>query len=274
MSSKVVSVIIPTRNEEKNIERCLKSIVDNGYAFYEIIVVDQESTDKTVEISQKYNAKVITVEKTAIYQPPAKSRNIGFKNSTGDFIYNIDADMELEMGLLKELVTIFEDSQISAIIVPEKDVPMNIWAKAKAFERSFLDETGSEAARASRREVFEKTMYDENISSGEDWFIHDQFSKWGKIARSSKTIFHHIGSISPLKEFKKKLSYGQASGAYVQKQKSGLLQMVLKMAIVYTRKILSEIFIHPIVVICFIIIRGIDVLGLILGFAISKIKKS
>lgn len=273
MSNKVVSVIIPTRNEERNIERCLKSIVDNGYGFYEIIVVDQESTDNTVEIAKRFNAKVVTVKKTAIYQPPARSRNTGFKNSNGAIIYNIDADMELEKGLLQELATIFDDSEVSAVIVPEKDVPTNIWAQAKAFERSFLDETGSEAARVSRREVFEKTMYNETISSGEDWYIHERFRKLGKISRSKKIVLHHTGSTTPLKEFKKKLQYGQASGAYVSQQSSNLLSMFAKMFVVYVRKVSREIFLHPLVVICFIIIRGVDVVGLILGFVISKFRK-
>ncbi len=273
MSNKVVSVIIPTRNEGRNIERCLNSIVNNGYGLYEIIVVDQESTDNTGEIAKRFNAKVITVKKTAIYQPPARSRNIGFKNSNGAIIYNIDADMELEKGLLQELATIFDDNEVAAVIVPEKDVPTNIWAQAKAFERSFLDEVGSEAARVSRRAVFEKTMYNETISSGEDWYIHEQFRKLGKVSRSKKIVLHHTGSTTPLKEFKKKLQYGQASGAYVSQQSGDLLHKFFRMVRVYIRKISREILVHPLVVLCFIIIRGIDVVGLMLGFAISKFKK-
>lgn len=274
MDVKLFSVIIPTRNEERNIERCLCSIVTNGYSNVEIIVVDQESTDSTCSIAKKYNATVINVPKTSIYQPPAKSRNIGYKVSKGDYIYHIDADMELEQGLLQELAELFENPAISAIIVPEKDVPTNIWAKAKAFERSFLDEVGSEAARVSRRDVFDKTGYDESISSGEDWSIHEQYSRLGEIARSQKMALHYTGSTSPLKEFKKKFSYGKASGAYVQTRKGGLVHMALKMAKVYIRKVTSEIFKHPVVVICFIILRGVDMIGLMLGLIISKFRSS
>ncbi len=53
----LVSVTITTKNEEKNIENCLKSILEQSYKNIEIIVVDNNSTDKTKEIALKYTQK-------------------------------------------------------------------------------------------------------------------------------------------------------------------------------------------------------------------------
>jgi len=59
MMQDLVSIIITTKNEEKNIENCLKSIKLQTYSNIEIIVVDNNSSDQTKEISQKYTDKVL-----------------------------------------------------------------------------------------------------------------------------------------------------------------------------------------------------------------------
>ena len=55
----MVSVVIPTYNSERTLEKCLKSIVDQTYKNIEIIVVDKFSEDKTVEIAKSYGARII-----------------------------------------------------------------------------------------------------------------------------------------------------------------------------------------------------------------------
>jgi glycosyltransferase involved in cell wall biosynthesis len=58
MANPLVSVIIPTKNSAKTIEKCLKSVKDQTYKNIEIIVVDNFSTDGTYEIAKKYTEKV------------------------------------------------------------------------------------------------------------------------------------------------------------------------------------------------------------------------
>ena len=55
----MVSVVIPTYNSERTLEKCLKSIVDQTYKNIEIIIVDKFSEDKTVEIAKSYGARII-----------------------------------------------------------------------------------------------------------------------------------------------------------------------------------------------------------------------
>ena len=61
----LVSVIIPVKNEEKNIEECMKAIKGQTYRNIEMIVVDGMSSDRTVEIASEFGAKVV-YEKPAI----------------------------------------------------------------------------------------------------------------------------------------------------------------------------------------------------------------
>ena len=89
----VVSIIIVTYNEEKNLEKCLQAIHAQSFpqSNYEIIVVDDFSTDKTGEIAKKYGAKVIE----SGFKHIERSKAIGIHNSIGKYIFFIDADIQL-----------------------------------------------------------------------------------------------------------------------------------------------------------------------------------
>ena len=93
-SGLVVSFIIPALNEEKFIKQCLVSISaiekPQQVSEIEIVVVDNESTDRTVEISEANRAKVITCPPGR----PSVARNLGAKQATGDWLAFIDADCE------------------------------------------------------------------------------------------------------------------------------------------------------------------------------------
>ncbi|MGV8150135.1 MAG: glycosyltransferase [Candidatus Woesearchaeota archaeon] len=86
-----ISIVIPAWNEEKNIGNILRdlraqNVPKNGI---EIIVADKDSKDNTAQIAQNYGAKIVSGGL------PAVARNNGAKHATGDIIYFLDADLEL-----------------------------------------------------------------------------------------------------------------------------------------------------------------------------------
>lgn len=87
-----ISAIIITLNEEKKIERCLKSLVEVSD---EIIVVDSFSTDKTREICEKYNVKFIEQE----FLGYRDQKNFAMNLSSHDYVVSLDADEELSEDL-------------------------------------------------------------------------------------------------------------------------------------------------------------------------------
>ena len=101
MESKKLSIIIPTYNEEECIRKCIESLLDQSYKNYEIIVVDDGSTDKTREIIRKF--KNIMLIK-GLHKGPGFSRNLGVKNSKGDILIFVDADMEFPKDYLKNII--------------------------------------------------------------------------------------------------------------------------------------------------------------------------
>ena len=100
-----ISVVIPAYNEESLIENCLKSIKDQEEKPYEIIVVDNNSTDKTAELAKNSGAILLKETKQGI----THARNTGFNAATGDVIARTDADTRVPKDWTKRIRKAFED---------------------------------------------------------------------------------------------------------------------------------------------------------------------
>ncbi len=97
----MISVIVPTHNEEELLPACLESIVCQQ-ADLEVIVVDGDSKDKTVQISRRYASKVIVLDKADL---PAQL-NAGAAKATGEIFLFLHADCHLTPGCLDRLQSI------------------------------------------------------------------------------------------------------------------------------------------------------------------------
>jgi len=180
------SVIIPLYNKEKFVEKTLQSVLSQTFDDYEIIVVDDCSTDKSLDIVTNFKADKLKIIKHQNNKGLSAARNTGIKNASSEYIAFIDADDTWEPFFLEkisELVHKFPDAGIFASGYEEKypngralDVhknldfapgEMNIVAdffKANAHQPIFCY-----SSAVIRREVFEKAGYfDEKITYGED----------------------------------------------------------------------------------------------------------
>jgi chlorobactene glucosyltransferase len=101
----LVSVIIPARNEEGNIERCLLSVLMQNYSNFEVVAVDDNSEDRTLEIMKYIKSKQEFSEKLKIISLPIKPEDwmgktwasqVGYMNSAGDILLFTDADSLFE----------------------------------------------------------------------------------------------------------------------------------------------------------------------------------
>ena len=92
-----ISVIVITRNEERYIGKCLSSIFCSNLSKddFEVIVVDSNSDDGTLDILKDYPVKVIHFDKPHLFSPPA-SIYIGFKHAIGEFLFILGGDMTLD----------------------------------------------------------------------------------------------------------------------------------------------------------------------------------
>lgn len=111
-----VSVVIPAYNEEKIIKKCLDSLISQSEKPDEIIVVNNNCSDKTIDIAKKYNGVIIIKESR---QGIIFSRNTGFDVAKGDIIARSDADTILPSDWIKNIKLSFsKDKNIIAVSNP------------------------------------------------------------------------------------------------------------------------------------------------------------
>lgn len=101
-----ISLIIPAYNEEKYIGSCLEHALKNSDGkFFEIIVIDNASTDRTGEIAKSFhNIRVVREENKGL----TKARQRGFVESSGNILANIDADTRLPRGWVDQIIKEFK----------------------------------------------------------------------------------------------------------------------------------------------------------------------
>jgi glycosyltransferase involved in cell wall biosynthesis len=110
-----VSVVIPAHNEEKFIGETLKAVLSQDYPNFEVIVVNNASTDKTVRVVQKFpQVKLITESRKGLLW----AREAGRREATGEIIVNTDADCIPEKNWLTKGVSKFTSPDIVAVTGP------------------------------------------------------------------------------------------------------------------------------------------------------------
>lgn len=212
----LVSVVITTKNEEKNIENCIKSVKDQTYPLekIELIVVDNNSTDKTIDIAKKFTKNVY------IKGPKrANQLNFGVNISNGDYIIYPDADMILSQKVIEQCVEKCRKDGLVALYIPERIIGEGFWIKVRDFERGFYNATIIDAVRFIRKDAFEKVGgFDEYIEFGaDDWDFDRRVRKIGKTSIIKSALYHNEGKFELKRYLKKKSGYSKKLGKYMEK---------------------------------------------------------
>ena len=268
----LVSIIITTRNEEVVIGNLLKSVLRQTYKSLEIILVDNKSVDETLNIVRKF-------KEVKIYQQgPERSaqRNFGAKNAKGDFLFFLDADMELTPKVVEDCAAKIYQKNAEGVVVPEQSKWTNFWGEVKAFERSFYSEKGdsiTDAARFFSKKIFNQVGgYDESITGPEDWDLPDRIREAGfKITRSTEIIYHHEQKISLVMLFKKKFYYGLNAHKYLSKHN---ISVISPKTIYFLRPLFyrswTKLVKHPVLSAAMVCMLLVELIGGGLGYLVGR----
>ncbi|MFH0937182.1 MAG: glycosyltransferase family 2 protein [Candidatus Daviesbacteria bacterium] len=110
----MLSVIILTKNEESQIQVCLQSVTWAD----EVVVIDSESEDKTIEIAKKFGAKVYQRK----FDNYVNQKNWGFTKTSGDWILYVDADERVLESLKEEMLEIINSDKYSAVAISRRNI--------------------------------------------------------------------------------------------------------------------------------------------------------
>jgi GT2 family glycosyltransferase len=171
---KHISIIIRTKNEEKWINSCLRSVFDQDYDNFEVVLVDDHSDDKTLEIASAYPIKLVHYDQPFF---PGLSLNVGIQASKGEYIVCLSGHcVPVDSNWIKNLVRNFNDPETAAVYGRQEPLPYSsdtdkrdLWTifgldKKVQKKDSFFHNANSMV----RRDIWNAIPFDEKTTNIED----------------------------------------------------------------------------------------------------------
>ena len=195
-----ISIVISVFNEAGSIKNCLDSLLKQELKDYEIIVINDGSTDRTTEILQEYRneKKILLLEQKHL--GPGAARNLGAKEATGEILVFVDADMEFDRNFVKKLVGSIEKGKVVGTFSKEEYLlnKKNKWARfwninlGRPPEKMHRDDypDTQPVFRAIRKSEFDRVNgFDTKIGYTDDWSLS---RKLGAVAVNAPgAVFFH-----------------------------------------------------------------------------------
>lgn len=266
-----ISVIITTKNSTATLKKLLESIKQQTYKNFEIIVVDNNSSDQTVKIAKRYTKKVFNIgpERSA-------QRNFGAKKALGKYLMFLDSDMELTENVIKECVE--KSKKFKALILPEKTVGEGFVPAIRRFEREMYEGVSDvELARFYDKKIFfQIDGYDENLTGPEDYDLSYRFSKRYKVGRIQSYVLHHEEGVKWTKLLQKKFYYAKRGAFYAEKHP----ELIGRQGTILFRKAYlkhwKKFVFNPVLGVCFFVTRIMETIFAVAGYisAVGVIKFS
>ncbi len=269
----LASIVIPTYNSEKTLDKCLESIKNQTYKNVEVIVVDKSSEDNTAKIAKVYTDKVFVINA----KERSEQRNFGAKKANGKYLLFIDSDMILTPVVVEECVKKQLETDCSGIIIPEKTVGNNFLAKVRTYERKFyIGEDLVEAARFFVKDNFLKIGgYDENITGEEDWELPIRMKKSGYnvTERINSFILHDESGLSLIRHLKKKYYYATTIKVYINKHPDYAHRQynpLYRFGLFFKNK---EFYSKPLLALGVLILKSLEYASAGSGYLVGKVRK-
>lgn len=205
-----VSIIMPVYNAERYLREAIESVLKQTYTDFELLLVNDRSTDHSKEICEEYAKKderIVLLENDSQCHGPGPTRNIGLDHASGDYLYFMDSDDWIEKLLLEYAVARMEGSnadivQFGAVFeMPNgKQCNQNHWTGQDELTKESIKQNFScywENKNSYlwmhlfRYQTVEHVRF-ENIMCNEDsCYVMDALSKTEKIALIEQTFYHY-----------------------------------------------------------------------------------
>ncbi len=152
MKNLKVSVVIPAYNEEKVIAECIETLLAQTYPEKEIIIIDDGSSDKTVEIIKSYPVKLLQQN----HMGPGAARNLGAAQAKGKILVFVDADMTFDKKFIFELVKPINLGKAKGTSSREEYVKNwnNVWARCWNINEGWAPKRRHRIGRGSALKEF------------------------------------------------------------------------------------------------------------------------
>jgi glycosyltransferase involved in cell wall biosynthesis len=165
-----LSIIIPVYNEEHVIEKCLNSLSNQKYKDLEIIVVDDGSTDNTVQAVENFiqNNSISTALLKQNHKGAGAARNLGAQKAKGEILIFIDADMTFDKIFLNKLVSPIKNNKSKGTFSKDEHVSNwnNVWSKCWNWNQGLTGKKRLPDDYPDKQKVFRAILKKEFIKAG------------------------------------------------------------------------------------------------------------
>jgi glycosyltransferase involved in cell wall biosynthesis len=254
----LISVIIPTKNNEKILTGCLLSIKQQSYPNIETIVIDAFSTDQTRSLAERLGAQVKQLQSER-----TKAKNYGAKLANGDYVLFVDSDMILQPNVVRECLDECVKGT-AGVIIPEASIGKGVWVRIRDFERSLYQGTKIESARFFiRKHVLEVGGFDEDIIMYEESTLPQKLERSGyKVnARIKSFILHNEDGFEIMKWLRKKQYYSDTLKIYAERYPEYAgeqLDVKNRIKIFLSKENLKRLIRHPIRAFGVFVLKGLE----------------
>ena len=209
-----VSIVVPVYNSEKELPRCIDSILLQTYYDFELILINDGSNDGSLNVLQKYEQKdkriiVINNENKGV----SETRNIGIRKASGEYIAFVDSDDYIDKEMLEYMVKIIEKKNSDLVIwglyidiFTSKEVKTsyqtfksNIALNKSDIALSVLDRLNGTYINSPVNKLYKKSILinnniymDKNIDLGEDLLFNIEYLKYcSSVVFESRCFYHY-----------------------------------------------------------------------------------
>ncbi|RXZ01496.1 glycosyltransferase family 2 protein [Fictibacillus sp. S7] len=180
-SKELISVVVPTYNREKLIRRTIKSVLNQTYSNFELLIIDDASTDNTEAVVKTFNDSRIKYFKLEKNSKGTKPRNIGIKEASGEFIALLDSDDEWVNDKLEKQLKYVRETGYKDIVcftgVILKDDKKEVLSSNESFDDKndimeyilLHDNVVQTSTYMLSSDLAKKTMFGENVKKHQDW---------------------------------------------------------------------------------------------------------
>ena len=197
----LISVIIRTKNEERWMVQCLHGVFNQNYKDFEVIIVDNESNDKTLEKAKQFNIQKILICRDYL---PGKALNIGIKEARGDYIVSLSGHcIPVDNQWLSNLLKNFNESDIAGVYGRQE--PMAFTPDADKRDLTLIfgldrrvqlkDSFFHNANSMVRKDIWQKIPFNETVTNIEDrvWAQKVLQKGYKIIYEPEASIYHYHG---------------------------------------------------------------------------------
>ena len=122
-----ISVIVPVLNREKEIAECIHSVIDQSCTDWELLIIDNGSTDSTVKICQDLTAADNRIRLLEAPRGVSKARNAGIEAANGKYLFFLDSDDVIHPSLLETLLVSMQEHQADLAGTKRVEIPQSHW---------------------------------------------------------------------------------------------------------------------------------------------------